>query len=460
MRIIDMGNSLKKALIFLALPLAGMINHVTAQPALDNYIKEGQNANLVLKSRNVSLEKSLLALKEARSFYLPTSWFDGQYTFARGGRAISFPVGDLLNPVYQTLNQITGTEKFPPVSNVNEQLLPNNFYDLRIKTSMPLINQEIRYNRNIKQQEVLLKENEINLYKRELIREIKTAYYSILMAKQAISIYQQALLVVNQNLRLNQSLLANGKGLPAYVSRAESEVKVVETQLQNAENDMRKASAYFNALLNRELSEPVELEEPPLIPYTLNETSGYTENISGREELKSLQLSRGIQSQVFRMNKSYRTPKLNAFLDLAAQDFNFRVNRQSFFYLGGLQMTVPIFAGNRNLYKIKQTELDLKQLELMTSNTRKQIELAAFTSKSNAASHYSNYISSLKQEESAAVYFRLIERGYKEGINNYIELLDARNQHTQSQLQSALNKFRYLASMADYERQTSSYLIN
>jgi outer membrane protein TolC len=128
--------------------------------------------------------------------------------------------------------------------------------------------------------------------------------------------------------------------------------------------------------------------------------------------------------------------------------------------MGGLQVTVPIFSGNRNLYNIKQAELDLKQLDLTTTNTRNQLQLAAFNSGSNARNFYNNYIASLSQEESSSLYFKLIDRGFKEGINTYIELLDARNQLTQSQLQSALSKFRFLAAMADFERQTSSYIMN
>ncbi len=431
-----------------------------AQDPLDSYIREGLNNNLVIKSKQVSLEKSLLALKEARSLFLPTSYFDGQYTLAQGGRAISIPVGDLLNPVYQTLNQLTGTDKFPTISNVEEQLLPNNFYDLRIRTSMPIVNNELKANRNIKQKETAIRENELTIYKRELIREIKTAYYQYLMADRAISIYENAMVVVKQNLKVNQSMLQNGKGLPAYVSRAESEVTSVETQLQNAKNEKEKARAYFNVLLNKEMSDSVTIVDPKPEEALAMAIQSNQESIEGREELKSLQISKGIQGDLLKMNKSFRTPKVNAYLDLAAQNFNFLVNDNSFFYLGGIQAVFPIYSGNRNLYKIQQNEYDLKQVDLTTSNTRKQLELAAFNSKSNARNLFGNYNASLKTEESSASYFRLIDRGYKEGINSFIELLDARNQLTQSQLQVALNKYRFLASLADYERQTSSYTLN
>ena len=39
--------------------------------------------------------------------FLPDISMNARYTVARGGRIIEFPVGDLLNPVYITLNMLT-----------------------------------------------------------------------------------------------------------------------------------------------------------------------------------------------------------------------------------------------------------------------------------------------------------------------------------------------------------------
>jgi outer membrane protein len=450
---------MKRLLFIILIACTQSASSQTAVP-LDAYINEALANNLILQQKNITLEKSLLSLKEARSYFLPTTYFDGSYSLAQGGREITIPVGDLLNPVYQTLNQLTGSNKFPTIENVSEQLLPNNFYDLRIRTSVPLYNPALKYNRGIKEQEIKLKGNEIDIYKRELVREIKQSYYNILMADKAIHIYTSALNVVNENLRTNQSLLKNGKGLPAYVSRAESEVKSVETQLSNASNEKQKAIAYFNSLRNANLADSVILSEINLPEETQKAIQDYADNINGREELKSLAIAKDINYQTLKFNKAYHAPRVNAFLDLAAQDFNFKVNNSSFFYLGGVQLTVPIFAGNRNLYAIKQTEFDIQSNELSDKHLRKNLELAAFNSKSNAKNSYNNFISSIKQEEAAQKYFKLIDRGYKEGINNFIEMLDARNQLTQSQLQKELTRYRLLAALADYERQTSSYTFN
>jgi outer membrane protein len=448
----------KNFILKMFLPLL-MTSHISvrAQDILGRYVDEALENNLVLKERRVSLDKSLVALKEARSLFLPTTWFEGQYTLAKGGRSIDLPVGDLLNPVYKTLNQLTATNEFPTISNKSEQFLPNNFYDARIKTTMPIINPDIRINRNIKQQEVLLQQNDVDIYRRELIKQVKTAYYEYLLAGEGVRIYQSALQVVNENLKINQSLLSNGKGLPAYVSRAESEVKRVESQLQNAINEQQNAKAYFNFLLNRSLDDSLVVSEISLDQNVFPLLDQTNQNISQREELKSLDISRDINANVLKMNRSFRTPRLNAFLDLASQGYDFKVNDKSLFYLGGVQLQVPIFSGKRNLYKMEQTKLDAQTIELEMNNTKQELQLAASVSKNNAGSAYVNYQAAMKQQESSEKYFKLINKGYREGVNTFIEFLDARNQLTNSQLQVNISKYKALAALADYERQTASY---
>jgi outer membrane protein len=427
-----------------------------AQDIPQQYIDDALNNNLVLKEKKVSLDRGLVALKQARSLFLPTTWFETQYTLASGGRSIDIPIGDLLNPVYKTLNQLTSTSHFPTVSNKSEPLLPNNFYDARIRTTMPLINPEIRINKDIKQQEILLQQNDVDIYKRELIKEVKTAYYNYLLASEGVRIYQNALQVVNENLRINQSLLANGKGLPAYVSRAESEVSKVRGQLQNATNEQINAKSYFNFLLNKSFSDSIDVAEIRL-DQNISPLSTATSSGAAREEIKNLNISRDINENVLKMNRSFRIPRVNAFLDLASQGFDFAVNDKSFYYLGGVQLQIPIFSGRRNLYKIEQTKLDALTIDLTKTNTANELDLAASVSKNNAASAYSNYQVAIRQWESSQKYFKLIDKGYREGVNSFIEYLDARNQLTTSELQVNITKYKTLAALADYERETASY---
>lgn len=116
-------------------------------PILEAYIKEGLQNNQALKQQRFLLEKNLYALREANTLFMPTINFNTTYTSATGGRRINLPVGDLVNPVYQTLNQLTQSERFPQISNVSEQLMPHDFYDAKLRVAVPLVNAEIYYNK-------------------------------------------------------------------------------------------------------------------------------------------------------------------------------------------------------------------------------------------------------------------------------------------------------------------------
>ena len=123
---------------------------------LDSYIKQGLDNNLAIQQQNLNLEKSLLALKEANGLFYPNISLESQYTSAKGGRSIDLPIGDLLNPVYSSLNQILqnmGNQGgFPQIDNQKIQFLPNDYHDSKMRIILPLINAEIYYNRKIKRE--------------------------------------------------------------------------------------------------------------------------------------------------------------------------------------------------------------------------------------------------------------------------------------------------------------------
>jgi outer membrane protein TolC len=435
------------------------ISQPDTHPVLQGYIQQALDSNLVLRQKHIALHKSMLALQEARSYFLPSINFSGSYTLAAGGRDIYIPVGDLLNPVYATLNQLTGTTKFPTVSNVEEQLLPNNFYDAKVRTTYPLFNPDIRYNRDIKQQQIQLSEGEIAIYKRELIKDVKTAYYTYLLATRGIEIYESTRAVVERSLRTNQSLLVNGKGLPAYVSRSEADLQQVEAQIENARNEAAKARAYFNFLLNRPLQDSIVTTEPALPALAV--LQGYSDSLlANREELKQLQTAESINRTAIAMNEAYWKPRVNLFADLGMQAFEWKVNDQSPYYMAGVQLEFPIFQGKRNQYRIEQSKKDLEQIKTQQNLVNQQLGLQAFTAKNNVLTAFANYKAAQKQVQASTSYFKLIDRGRTEGTNSFIEWLDARNQYTTVQLQEQLTKYRTLIAWADYERQTAAITIN
>jgi outer membrane protein TolC len=193
-------------LFLLAVIFFTKANLYAQTPLLDAYVQAGLENNLGLKQQGFVLQKNLLALQEAKTLFRPSVNFNTTYSTAQGGRTISIPVGDLMNPVYSTLNLLTQTKAFPQIENVNEQLVPKNFYDARFKTQMPLLNAEIRFNQSIKQSQIGLQQTEIQLFKRELTKDIKVAYFNYLKAAEAVRIYDNALVLLRESERVNKWL--------------------------------------------------------------------------------------------------------------------------------------------------------------------------------------------------------------------------------------------------------------
>lgn len=447
-----MRTLLTKALCILFVLLLLIESISVAQQNLDEYIQFGLANNQVLQQKNTSLEKALLSLKIAQGMFAPTVAVQGSFTNGEGGRAINFPVGDLLNPVYQAIGSAVRVE------NQNINFFPQNFYDARVRTAVPIVNSDLVYNKRIQHQQQLLQEYEVVIYKRELIRNIKVAYFNYLSAREAQQIYANAMTRAHESKRINESLLANGKGLPAYVIRSQSEIENVKSQITEAEQQVKNAQLYFNFLLNR----PAETEivnnfksddELSKIPFVLAQQV----TVLQREELVQLQTAMALSTSFLNMKQAFWIPRVGGFIDLGAQAENMKYSRDANYFLVGIQLDMPLFAGFTNRYKIQQAKLDFKNAELNQDYVSNQLAVSSSLSRNALVSAYQNYKSALKQVEAALSYNKLIDKGYKEGVNTFIESIDARNMLTNAQLLLTINQFKVLTAEANLERETASY---
>ncbi len=440
------------------LPLLCIAMHANGQHYLDKYVAEGLRNNEVVQQKNIALEKALLSLRIAKGMFMPAVNLQGAYTSGSGGRSISLPIGDMLNPVYATLNRLTDSQQFPQIENVKQNFFPRNFYDTRIRTTIPILNTDLLYNHKIRQQQVMLQEYEVKIYQRELVENIKVAYYSYLAATEVVKIYKGSLEFAEEGKRVNASLLSNGQGLPAYLLRAQSEIENLKAQITDSERQAHNAQLYFNFLLNRDGEEVILAEEIVSSEFILHHDSLSERSTTGaREELSQLRQLISLNRTITRMGQSFWIPKISGFADIGSQDQNWAFNNQSRYYLVGLQLDIPLFAGFVNRNKIRMNQLDVRNAELDYAVKHKQLAMRLQVVENERITAFQNYRSAEKQLEAARSYQRLIEKGYKEGSNTFIETLDARAQLTSAQLKTIINQYHILIADAHYERESASF---
>jgi len=373
---------------------------------LDGYIRQGLENNLVVQAGDFSLQKAMNALKVARSMYRPSLSFEASYTTATGGRSTDLPVGDMLNPVYSTLNQLTGNPVFPQIGNQTINFLPKNYYDAHFRATMPIVNVDIGHNRRINEKLVRMQGLHLEIYKRELVRDIKMAYYNYQSASAVLGIHRSGLQLAQESKRTNQKLLEAGRGLPAYVARAEAEMAQAEGKVREAEQQQSNARYYFNALLNRAAEEAIGTDAD-----TVPQIDHPTPHGEHREELDLLAGQVEVQEEATRMARQFLVPKLNAFADFGSQAERMRFDRQSQYLMFGLQLSVPLYQGYRNKLKISDSKISVAQSRNQLAQARQQIELSVQIANEEVLTALKNRETAKRQAEAAAALAARRRRG-------------------------------------------------
>jgi len=441
--------------ILLALSLTTA--HVaSAQSRLDLYLKEGLESNQSIQQQHFMLEKNVHALSEAKSMFLPNVTFSTTYTKADGGRTIDIPVGDMMNSVYTTLNQLTGSNAFPQLQNQHVLINPDNFYDAKFRITQPILNAELNYNKKIKTKQVDLQKTEIRLYKRELVKEIKTAYYNYLKATNAVKIYQSYLVLVREGERVNKKLLDNGKINRTSLVRSQNEVSKIEASIVTATKTQESARYYFNFLLNRPQTDSILTDDIAALP---DDAHLMEDNISNREELSKLNIAKQINEDLTGLAKSYIIPKLGASLDLGSQAFDWKVNKQSRYYLLGVSLEWNLFGFGRNSSHIQQTIAEQHAIASQTDYVQQQLLTELKVRQADMESAIAQYQATQSQLTTSQTYYNDIAKQYREGMAIYIELLDAQNQWVDAQLQANMALFDTWIAFTAIERAKASFNI-
>ena len=402
------------------------------------------------------LEKNVHALSEAKSMFLPNIAFSTTYTKADGGRTIDIPVGDMMNNVYSTLNQLTGSNAFPQLQNQHVLINPDNFYDAKFRITQPILNAELSYNKKIKTKQIDLQKTEVLLYKRELVKEIKTAYYNYLKAANAVKIYQSYLVLVREGERVNKKLLDNGKINRTALVRSQNEVSKIEAAIVTATKTQASARYYFNFLLNRPQTDSILTDDIAALP---DDAHLMDENISHREELSKLSIAKQINEDLTGLAKSYIIPKLGASLDLGSQAFDWKVNKQSRYYLLGVSLEWNLFGFGRNSSRIKQTIAEQHAIASQTDYVQQQLLTELKVRQASMESAIAQYQATQSQLTTSQTYYNDIAKLYREGMAIYIELLDAQNQWVDAQLQANIALFDTWIAFTAIERANASFNI-
>jgi len=455
------------AFLFSALPV-----DVHAQPAadpgrplaavIDEYVRAGLASNLGLRAQSLEVERAAAALDEARARYFPEAGFAARYSRSEGGRVIDLPLGEALNPAYQTLNEMLITQgqapRFPVVQNETIAFLRETEQDTRITLRMPLIAPAIPA--AVRAQRELLGASEYarQALARRLKRDITVGYLRWLGSVRNQGIVDASVALLDENLRVNESLFRNGKVTQDQVLRARAEQLQVIQQSRDARNLAAQAQSYLNFLLNRPLDTALENAE---VEANISATTRALVElrqaaIDNRPELAQLEhLTRASEAQTS-LARAELWPTLSLGVDAGIQGEEYEFGRGSNYSTISLLLNWTLFDGGARRAAVRQANAVARRTQTQYEELAQQVQLEVQQSLDRLNTSADSLATAAARSEAARAAFRIASRKRDEGVISQVEFIDARSSLTGAELNLNVTRFEVLARQAELDYATAA----
>jgi len=450
--------------------LVGLIMLVNIQPEanskgiIDYYVSLGFQQNLTMQQYQLATLKSEAEVQEAKGMLYPSLSFEARYTRAGGGRTIELPIGDLLNPVYTTLNQMLAAQGQQPIfpeqiDNEEITFLREQEHETKLELVQPLFHRPLYYNIKIKQQLQLIQQLKHDTVQRELAATIKKAYFTYLKASKVVQLFQKTKPLLQENLRISQKLFKNGKVTEDVVFRSQAEISHLEQQLIEAQKARDLALSHFNFLLNRPLREPVqEINESEMTSLRKHDfQSAQDHALSHREEIKQLHLSQVIAHNALKVDQSSFWPSMTGVVDYGFEGDEYRFSADDDYWIASVVMHWNLFRGGQDRARVKQTRFEQNRLHLQTREIVQQITLQIQEAYDALQVARQKIQATYDRLHSTRQSFEIISKKYEHGISPQIEYLDARTTMTSAEISHIIAKYDYQIDYAGFERAAAYY---
>lgn len=442
---------------------------VTVEEGLQRVVDDALAANLELRVGSATVAQRMAALDQARAHYLPALDFAARYSMAEGGRSIEIPIGDLLNPVYETLDQLLAQQgqppQFPRIRNQSIDLLRDHEQETKFVVTQPLyeprLGPAVAANREL----VARSEADLAALRARVVRDTKQAYYRWLASQQVVGVLEATREAAQANLDANQSLYRNGKITRDLVYRAEADVLEIEQQRIAASSGVRIAQGYVNLLRNQALDEPLpraEIDGPAVERFRtrlIERIAGRKPDVAllqrlatdRRQELRGLDAAIAAgQAQEDLARAAFRpTLAFGAEAGIQGEDYGFGDDQK--YVLASLVLRWNAFRGGGDRAALTEAKALTEQLRATRDLAAQQVRLEVQQAYENLEVADASLDTAAKRTEAAQGAFLIAARKRDLGQINQAEFIDARRAYTDAQLNLNRVRTEFLGRLAELE---------
>ncbi len=445
-------------------PAAGQVEDGLAQ-----LVGDALEANLELRAGHATVDQRLAALDQARARYLPVIDFAARGSAADGGRTIEFPVGDLLNPVYETLDAMLIADgepaRFSRVENEEFEFLRSREQETKFVLEQPIYEPRIGPAVEAGRQELARADANLRALRARVVRDMRQAYYQWLAAQQAVVVLEATREYAQANLDANSSLYRNGRITRDLVYRAEADVLEVEQQRIFAASRVRLSQSYVNLLRDAPLDTALPASE--IDPATIDRfRARFARRLAGRSlELGALQTLatdrraelEGLEAAIAAgeaqqdLARAAFKPRLALGAEAGIQGEDYGINEEDRYVLASLVLRWNLFRGGADRAALREAKAVTEELRATRDLATQQVRLDVHAALEDLEVAEATLETAVKRTEAADGAFRIASRKRDLGQINQAEFIDARRAFTDARLNLTRVRAEYLARLAELE---------
>ncbi len=302
--------------------------------------------------------------------------------------------------------------------------------------------------------------NDINSSIQATILSVKEAYFDILNKYEQIA-------VANESVKLDELQLSQAKeyfkaGVRTQIDVTNAQLKLSSSKLKllQEEYNLKTAKAKLISILGKNINTNIDIkrDERSLIELSENKTLKYENlnelieiGINSREELKKYKFLIKSNKENIRNVKAQYYPRIDlnaSYTDKNSDDITSLDNEQSAIMLG---LKWNIFTGDSTKAEKEIAITNLKNINKQFEQKKLEITQEITTAFLNLKQSFETIDISLLNLDLATKNLNLATQRYKSGLNDLLELNDAKFEYTQSKTNLVNSYYSYLTDIAKLE---------
>jgi len=290
-----------------------------------------------------------------------------------------------------------------------------------------------------------------------VVADVSKAFYDVLLSQRQLAIINEDILRLQRSLKDAYAQYQAGVVDKIDYKQATISLNNELASRKQAEEAIKSKIAFLKQVMGVAAQKPIELlyDSTQLERETLIDTLQMLD-VTNRIEYKQLQTQKALDNLNVDYYRWFFLPSVSAFGSYNLGYYNPNLSdlySRSFpNSLLGLNVSIPIFTGNKRIQNVSKAKLQVERLDLDIVNTRNLINTEYTQALAGYKSSYNDYKVLRENVALAKDVYNVVFLQYREGIKTYLNVITAESDLRTSELNYYNALFNVLSNKIDLQK--------